>query len=260
MQINEHIDVVAKEGALFAAAAERGNLGVRIPSCPEWNMRDLVRHLGLIHLWAAAHVDQPHPEAGFGTDLGSLVGFWPDLARSYPEDDELVDWYRKTNANLVLVMESAPADRECFTFLPTSSPLAMWARRQASETAAHRFDAESAVGEVSGLDPAFAADALDELLSGFAPGRQALPISIERTMHVHAVDTNDHWLVTLGPDVTTTSHTSGPGDLTLIGRASDLYLTLWNRGDGSSIEVTGDGELLEVWHSNIQIRWGEDAK
>lgn len=260
MEIYEHIEVVAQEGARFANAAERGGLGVHIPSCPDWDMRDLVQHLGLIHLWAAAHVDQPHPEAGFGTDLSSLERFWPDLADSHPDDDDLLSWYRKTNANLVHVLESAPADRECFTFLPASSPVAMWARRQASETAAHRFDAESAVGEVSGLDPAFAADALDELLSGFAPGRQALPISSERAMHVHAVDTNDHWLVTLGPEVTTTSRTSGPGDLTLTGRASDLYLTLWNRGDGSSIEVIGDGELLEVWHSNIQIRWGEDAK
>lgn len=260
MHINEHIDVVAKEGALFAAAAERGGLGIRIPSCPAWDMRELVQHLGLIHLWAAAHVDQPHPDAGFGTDLGSLASFWPDLAGSYPDDGGLVEWYRKTNANLVRVLESTPPDRECFTFLPTSSPVAMWARRQASETAAHRFDAENAVGVVSGLDPAFAADALDELLSGFAPGRQALPILTERTMHVHAEDTNDRWFLTLGPELTTTSRTSGPADLTLAGAAADLYLALWNRGDDSAINIIGDSEVLDLWHGNIQIRWGEDAK
>ncbi|MFT5201404.1 MAG: hypothetical protein ACI9C1_000779 [Candidatus Aldehydirespiratoraceae bacterium] len=223
-------------------------------------MRKLVQHLGLIHLWAAAHVDQPHPEPGFGSDLASLAIFWPDLADSYPADADLVDWYRKTNANLVRVLESTPPDQECFTFLPTSSPLAMWARRQASETAAHRFDAENAVGMMSGFDPVFAADALDELLSGFAPGRQALPISTVRTMHVHAVDTDDHWLMKLGPEVTTTSRTDGPGDLTLTGRAADLYLTLWNRGGDSTISIIGEGELLDVWHGNIQVRWGEDAK
>lgn len=260
METNGYIEVVAKEGRLFAAAAERGGLDIRIPSCPEWDMRDLVQHLGLIHLWAAAHVDQPHAEAGFGTDLDSLAIFWPDLAGSHPEDGDLLDWYRKTNANLVRVLESAPPDQKCFTFLPTSSPLAMWARRQASETAAHRFDAESAVGVMSEFDPVFAADALDELLSGFAPGRQALPIARVRTMYVHAVDTDDHWLLTLGPEVTTMSRTNGPGDLTLTGRAADLYLALWNRGDDSAISIIGESDLLDVWHGNIQIRWGEDAK
>lgn len=260
MDTNEYIEVVSKEGTLFAAAAERGGLDVRIPSCPEWDMRDLVKHLGLIHLWAAAHVDQPHPDPGFGTDLDGLAGFWPELADSYPKDGDLVDWYLKTNANLVRVLESTPPDQECFTFLPTSSPLAMWARRQASETAAHRFDAENAVGVMSAFDPVFAADALDELLSGFAPGRQALPISNERTMHVHAVDTDDHWLVMLGPEVTTTSRADGPGDLTVTGSAAALYLALWNRGDDSTVSIVGDDELLDVWHGNIHICWGEDAE
>lgn len=172
----------------------------------------------------------PHPEAGFGTDLASLKAFWPDLADSYPQDADLVDWYRKTNGNLVRVLESTPPDQKCFTFIPASSPLTMWARRQASETAAHRFDAENAIGEVSGFDSAFAADALDELLSGFAPGRKGLPVSGDRTMHVHAVDTDDHWLLTLGTEVTTTCRTNSSADLTLTGSAGGLYLALWNRG------------------------------
>lgn len=259
METSDYIEVVAKEGRLFAAAAERSGLDTPIPSCPEWDMRKLVQHLSLIHLWAAAHVDQPHPEPGFGTDLASLEVFWPDLAASYPEDADLVDWYRTTNANLVRVLASTPSDRECFTFLPTSSPLEMWARRQASETAAHRFDAENAVGQPSGFDAIFATDALDELLSGFAPGRQALPLSDVRTMHVHAADTEEHWVVTMGPEVTTTSRADTAGDLTLTGNAADLYLALWNRGDDSSISIVGDVELLDVWHGNIQIRWGEDA-
>lgn len=260
METNEYIEVLEKEGRLFAAAAERGGLDIRIPSCPGWRMRDLVQHLGLIHLWAAAHVDQPHPEPGFGNDLGCLTVFWPDLAASYPDDGDLVDWYRKTNANLVRVLESTPPDRECFTFLPTSSPLTMWARRQASETTIHRFDAENAVGLTSGFEPAFAGDALDELVSGFAPGRQALPVSNERTIHVHAVDSDDHWLLTLGPTITTVCRTNGLGDLTLTGSASSLYLALWNRGDDSSISIVGDDDLLDVWHSNIRVRWGEDAE
>jgi len=40
-------------------------------------------------------------------------------------------------------LASAPPDLDCLTFLAAPSPLAMWARRQAHETAIHRVDAES---------------------------------------------------------------------------------------------------------------------
>jgi len=255
MRIAEHIAVVANEGELFAAAAERGGFDVHIPTCPEWDMRDLVQHLGLIHLWAAAHVDQPHPEPDDSVDLPDLAGYWPDLADYQRDDDDLVDWYRDTNANLVRVLESAPPDLECFTFLPAPSPLAMWARRQASETAVHRFDAEQATGAVAGFDPLFAADALDELLMGFAPRRRKLPIESNQTIHVHAEDTDDHWHLTVGPEVTTASRSNGTADLTLAGTAADLYLVLWNRAEDSTIAITGSPELLEMWHGNIRVRW-----
>ena len=240
MEIAEHTTVVAEEGELFAGAAGRGGLEVNIPTCPEWNMQDLVRHLGLIHLWAAAHVDQPHAEPDGSIDLPDLAGFWPDLAGSWPTDDDLADWYRATNANLVRVLNSAPPDLERFTFLPAPSSLAMWARRQASETAMHRFDAENAIGVPASFEAVFAADALDELLSGFAPRRRKLPLAGDRTIHVHAEDTDDHWLLTIGPEVTTTSLSDGPADMGLTGTASDLYLVLWNRGEDSSVTVTGD--------------------
>ena len=45
----------------------------------------------------------------------------------------------------------------------------VWARRQAHETAIHRYDAESASGDVNGFDLDFAVDGIDEILVGFAP-------------------------------------------------------------------------------------------
>ena len=57
MDVSDYIGFVAAEGNRFAAAADRGDLDVEIPRCEGWNMRDLVRHFGLIHLWAAAIVE-----------------------------------------------------------------------------------------------------------------------------------------------------------------------------------------------------------
>ena len=249
MEVREHIAAIAREGQLFATAAERCDFDAPIPTCPEWAMRDLVQHLGGIHLWAAGHVGKTIPES-WDADLVELAG------GSWPSDEDLVDWYLSTNANLVRVLESAPPDLECFTFLPAPSPVAMWARRQASEIAIHRFDAESASGVTTGFDPLLAADCLDELLCGFAPLRGGrLKVTREQTLHVHAQDTGDDWHLSIGPEVITTSRRSGPADLTLTGTAADLYLVLWNRAEDSRIAFSGDSELLNVWHRDFLIRW-----
>ena len=254
MEINEHITAVGREAELFAAAAREGGLDADIETCPGWNMRDLVRHLSEIHLWAAAHVAQPHDKP-WVDDLAELTAFWPDLAVFWPEDGDLTGHYLDTNANLVEALESAPLDVESFTFLPAPSPLAMWARRQAHETAIHRFDAENAAGVSSSFDAGFASDGVDELLAAFAPRANELPRSTTQAMVVHATDTDDRWHVTLSPEGISTIRGDGPADVTLTGDASDVYLALWNRTGDANVTLTGDQQLLEFWHQNHRVRW-----
>ena len=254
MEIAQHITAVGQEAKLFAEAAEQSGLDVDIATCPGWDMRDLVRHLSEIHLWAAAHVAQPHDKP-WVDDLAELTAFWPELAVFWPDDKDLVSWYLDVNANLVDALESAPLDVESFTFLPAPSPLAMWARRQAHETAIHRFDAESAAGIESEFDPTFAADGIDEMLAAFAPRASEFPVDRAKTMVVHATDTDESWHVTLAPEGITTFRGDGPADVTLSGSAGDLYLAVWNRGDDSNVTVTGDQDLFEIWHRNHRIRW-----
>lgn len=255
MDVADYIGFVASEGELFASAAEQGELHVDIAPCPGWDMRELVRHLGMIHLWAAGNVAFPTADWLKVDDLPDLGGHWPDLARSWPNDTELVPWYRKTLANLVRVLESAPADLECLTFLPAASPLAMWARRQASELAIHRFDAEGSRGMTSKFDPRFASDMLDELLVGFAPRYQKLAVDEERSIQVHAEDVGEDWHLRIGPHGIATSCDSRDADLTVAGTAAELYLTMWNRTPDSSVKLDGASELMDLWHNTCRVRW-----
>ncbi|MGI9585093.1 MAG: maleylpyruvate isomerase family mycothiol-dependent enzyme [Acidimicrobiia bacterium] len=254
MEIAVHIDAVGREAKSLAAAAEQGGLEVEIEGCPGWNMRDLVRHLAEIHLWAAARVDK-RTDKLFPDDISEHVESWPDLAVFWPDDDDLVGWYLETNANLVQVLEAAPADLDCPTFLPAPSPLAMWARRQAHETAVHRFDAEHAAGITTDFDPAFASDGIDELLTAFAPRRTDWPVEKTERMMVHATDTDDQWVVTMAPDGITTVREGGPADVTLTGTATDLYLNTWNRIPDSAVAVVGNTDVLDTWHGNNRVRW-----
>ena len=259
MDTPQHIATIRQEGKLLADAARRSGLDADVPGCPTWDVRELVRHQGMIHLWAAAHVAFPHEDIDYESEddeLADFARYWPGLlGASWPTDNELIDWYQRTNDNLVDVLESASPDVEAWTFLPAPTPLAMWARRQAHETSIHRFDAEDASGENSGFEADLADDGIDELVVAFATRGKSFPVESESTMLIHATDTGTKWHVTMSPEGITTFKGSGPADVTISGTASDLYLAVWNRGDDSLITVEGDRSVLEAWHHGYRVRW-----
>lgn len=134
METAEFLEVLDREGLLLASAAEEAGIGAKVPTCPDWQVRDLLRHTGMVHRWAAAFVAEQ--QTSYQRDGGL-----PDL-----DGAELVTWFRAGHRHLVDTLAAAPPDVECWHFLPAPSPLAFWARRQAHETTVHRVDAESARG------------------------------------------------------------------------------------------------------------------
>ncbi len=254
MDVDIHIEAIRREGGRLAEAASRARLDDPIPWCPGWDMRDLLRHLSEIHLWAASHVARRAVREGV-SELADLEVAWPDLAIFWPDDEALIDHYVATNANLVAELESAPPDLATWTFLPAPSPRQMWARRQAHETAIHRYDAESATASASGFEPAFAADGIVEILTAVAARAHELPLESTVTMAISPSDVDERWLVSLGPDGIETVRSDGPADLVLTGPASDLYLAVWNRGDDTAIALTGDPTVLDTWRARHRSRW-----
>jgi uncharacterized protein (TIGR03083 family) len=251
---DEHIAALDADGALLAAAAGRAGLDAPIPGCPLWKMRELLRHTGYVHRWAARYVTHGYEEEvdRYGED---------ELLRAGPGDAELIGWFRDGHAGLVRSLRSADPGLSCWTFLDAPSPLAFWARRQAHETAIHRADAESAAGDVTPFPAVFAADGIDELLVCFASrGGVRAPA---RRLLVRTADTGDEWLAEVGTGITARRVTGGGEacgaggvDCVVAGTASELYLLLWNRlPDGGSVTVSGDPELLRTWQDQVQVRW-----
>ena len=190
MEISEHIDAVRGQGGLLADAAERAGLDAAVPPCPSWLVKDLLRHTGYIHRWAARHVTECPDQVLDGPPEAEIL-------RSGAADAELLAWFRAGHAALVQTLSTADPGLECATFMPAPSPLAFWARRQAHETAIHRADAESATGVVPGYPPEFAADGIDELIMGFGRRRRYQPAGhIDGgRLRVAATDTSDEWYV-----------------------------------------------------------------
>ncbi|WP_371582605.1 maleylpyruvate isomerase family mycothiol-dependent enzyme [Streptomyces sp. NBC_01314] len=239
METAEHIRALDEEGRLLATAARKAGTDAEVPTCPEWRVRDLVRHTGAVHRWATAFLAEgrssPHPlESG------------PDL-----DGDPLLTWFETGHRRLVDTLRTTPADVDCWSFLPAPSPLAFWARRQAHETSVHRADAESALGgELGEPSVDFAVDGIDELLLGFhARGRSRVRTGTPGVLRVRATDTDAAWTVRLSsePPVAERAEasTAGAADCEIAGPAPRLYLSLWNRLPLPA--VTGDSSLAELW-------------
>ena len=254
MEIAAHIAVIEDEGRRFAGAVGRSGLDAVVPACPDWDVRTLVRHVSEIHLWAAAQVTG-RATVLWPDGLDDIADWWPSLANFWPEDDALTGYYLETNQNLVAALRQAAPDVDARTFLPAPSPLAMWARRQAHELTIHRIDAEGAAGDVDTISPEVAVDGIDELLLAFAPRVNELPLDQASSMAVQTTDTDDAWIVTMGPDGIDASRSHQPADAILRGTAADLYVALWNRNDDHAITVTGDDSVLPTWREQLRIRW-----
>ncbi|MFF1280553.1 maleylpyruvate isomerase family mycothiol-dependent enzyme [Streptomyces sp. NPDC058299] len=246
METADYLKTLDREGRLLADAAEAAGTDAEVPTCPEWQVRDLLRHTGGVHRWATAVVAEKRTEGGpFGEP--------PEL-----DGAGLVAWYRESHRLLLDTLTAAPADAECWTFLPLAgpSPLAFWARRQAHETTVHRYDAEAARGGTpSPIAPDFAVDGIDELLRGFhARSRSRLRSEEPRVLRVRAADAGADAVWTLRltaePPVCVRA-ADGAAEAELSGPADQLYLALWNRR--AVPQVSGDRSLAALWQERAVI-------
>ena len=250
MEIGEHVQHLRGDGDLLAEAALRAGDDARLPTCPEWSMRELLMHVGEVQRWAAATVAAP---PGTRADEGELAAA---VAGAPSDFAALVTWFRAGHAALVDTLLAADPAADSWHFLPAPSGTAFWARRQAHEAAMHRVDAERATGPVTGFDTAFAVDGLDELLLGFMARSRGRLVSEEPcALGVRALDTGDAWTVRIESDGRVVTRDAQTADCIVSGPAADLYLLLWNRGPVDGIVLEGDDAVMDLWRSRATITW-----
>lgn len=247
MDFDTHVRHVVEHGRGLADSATAVGFDAPVPTCPQWSVRDLVTHQSQVHRWARSYV-----ATGRTTPPGA-----DETPEPPPPDDELIDWFRAGHDALVASLRDAPADLDCWSFLPAPSPREFWARRQAHETAVHRVDADRAAGRTTPIDADLATDGIGELLQGFfARSRGSLVSDPARTLAIRTADTECGWTITIGPESrTTTPVADDDADTTVTGDAAALYLLLWNRGGREGLTIDGDPTLLDLWQEKARIRW-----
>jgi len=239
-------DEITGSTATLARLTDGADYTRPVPTCPDWTVRQLVTHVGRAHRWAAAmvtaHATEPLPFREI-----------PD-GKLPADEGERPGWLRAGAARLVDTVDTA-GDEPVWTHLGLG-PVRYWARRMAHETAVHRADAQIALGERPRIDPAIAADGIDEWL-GFlaAPGHGGDAPSLDtlhgKVLHLHVTDeavAGGEWLIRPGRDGATVEPGHGKGDVAVRGPASDMLLVLMQRFPASdpSVEVLGDAALLDA--------------
>jgi len=246
-----HLEGLRAAVVAFVRHAERAGLDTHVPTCPDWSVRRLVAHQGMVHRWAAAVLRGQRTDA----DASELEG------RSTADP---LGWLEDGALDLVAAIHEAPEDVRTVVFLNDApAPRQFWARRQCHETTVHAVDALSAaLGRYPGaadtwVDPVLARDGIDELLGGFVTRNHSRVRCAEQMrLGVLPTDADEGWLVEVSarPTVTARLPAGQVVDLDVELRASSvsLYLALWNRAD----EVSVAPDLWERWRDQSSIVWG----
>ncbi|HEY6538767.1 MAG TPA: maleylpyruvate isomerase family mycothiol-dependent enzyme [Candidatus Dormibacteraeota bacterium] len=240
---------IERETGALVRAADRAGLDRAVPSCPDWTVRDLVRHLGGVQRWATAHVREARQTVMVPAEADALMA-------DHPGDPELLAWLQAGAQELVEVLAGASPGLQCWSFLPAPSPLLFWARRQAHETEIHRADAQLAAGAQEITFAAEAADdGIEELLFGFAARRRRVQFPGPVRLGLLPHDRPEGWTVELAPEGITAERGERPSQCRVRGSAAELYLLLWNRLPASSLEIEGDPDVLRLWGGAVRVTW-----
>ncbi|MFJ3308740.1 maleylpyruvate isomerase family mycothiol-dependent enzyme [Streptomyces sp. NPDC086549] len=248
---------IERETLRFAEVVKGADPETAVPSCPDWTLAELARHVGALQRW-------------FGTLLTRLVQEPPrsrDLELGLPERaQEYADWVAAGVPGVAAVLRDTDPLAAMWAW-GEDQHARFWARRMLFETLVHRVDAERAVGRESDIDPALAADGVDEFLVNlryaglFAPGVTKLHGSGE-TIAFRTTDlsggTGDEWRIRLEPDGfrllprAEADAVAAEPQAAVRGSAGDLLLLLYGRRpyQEGAFEVSGDVTVLDRWFAH----------
>ncbi len=237
MDPDELLEALRREGTALAAAAARGGLAAPVPSCPGWDVGRVVEHLGRVHRRVTAMV------RGRSQERVELPPRPPVVDR---------EWFEEGLTELAAALEEAGPDAPVWTFPGGSGTARFWFRRQALETALHRWDVEASFGAPSPVETELALAGIDEVLDVLLASRRP---DLGGSVHLHATDSpHGEWIVREGDDALLVGHGHERADVALRATAGELLLWLWGRDvPEARLEIFGDRSILERWSAQMKI-------
>lgn len=239
---------LVEQNRAFGEVMRGGDPSTPVPTCPDWTLAQLFRHVGRGDRWAAQIITD---RVDHFLDPRTVADGKPP-----PEPDAAIVWLHDGARRLIDAVEQAGLETPVWTFLGTR-PAYWWVRRRLHEVTVHRADAAMALGIDYTLAPELAADAISEWLERVAAqaGRDGVPLPLEdgSSVHLHATDAGlgvgGEWTIRAGAGRITWSHDHAKGAVALRGPATDLLLAVLRRVPvaDTDIAVYGDAQAWQNW-------------
>jgi uncharacterized protein (TIGR03083 family) len=227
----DHIAALRRDSHRIASAAG-GRLDCAVPSCPEWQIADLVWHVGIVQMfWRMVA-------------RGALSGPEAFTAPDRPANGELVAWFCDGVDQTAITLDGLDPDTPAWTW-GRRNTVGFISRRVAQESAVHCWDAVNAIGANEPIEQMIAVDGVDEFLDEVLPGLSPDLDGPAQTICFHADDTTDHWTVRTGDGSSSLIPVCGQADATVTAPISDLVLLLWRRRSPDQVHVEGNTAALQ---------------
>jgi uncharacterized protein (TIGR03083 family) len=226
---------IAVEAGLLRAVAMSLEAGAPVPTCPGWTVQRLLQHVGRVFDMVIRVVQTADPQS-------------PPTRVEPPPGDVLALFDDRLAAMLDVLATTDPAT-PAWHFTPTApKTAAFWSRRMAHEVTMHRIDVQAAAGTESAVNPDFAADGVDEVLTRLIPRHTDAWATGTRcgTVLYHAADAGRAWTVRLvaGQLPQTSAGAVTEPDASVVGLADAVYRAVWGRPSGAVIR--GDTALVNA--------------
>ncbi|RSM89744.1 maleylpyruvate isomerase family mycothiol-dependent enzyme [Kibdelosporangium aridum] len=237
-----HTDWLRDQTNALADAVSGLEPGKRVPTCPEWSVRDLVAHVGLIQRRATLIVQ-----------TGEAVPF-PSGGEA---PDDWGPWLREGADELARAADEA-GEKEVWSFVGDKRPASFWLRRMLHDTTIHAVDGALTAETSYDIPAGLAVDGIDEglslvrLMQGVIPGLAELRGDGE-TLLLSSTQ-GDGWLITRNPDGPHWKRTvTDAADVTVTGTVQQLLLVFYRRLSLDDVVVSGERELITHWLAHTAL-------
>jgi uncharacterized protein (TIGR03083 family) len=242
----------------LAESAAAAGPDAAVPTTPEWNVAELVEHVGQTQHWVAEIIERRIVDpAQLPTEMAVL-----------PADPrEWQAWLSESARRVASACSDDALDAPVFNPAGDERPgTRFWLSSVLNETVVHGVDAANAADRPAGIDADIAAALISNHLAMLtSPAwRMRRPESTDairgtgQTLQWLASDAADDagaWFVERRPDGATWQPGTRPADVTVTGPAQSLLLVLTRRRsftdpEAMGISVDGDAGLVQHWLDN----------
>jgi uncharacterized protein (TIGR03083 family) len=230
---SELVSAVRREGQGILTAAGMG-FDADIPTCEGWQVAKLVNHISKIYAYVAGVVSSRATE---------------DPGRATLPDGEPLQVLSDVLDDVVAALSEIDAETPVWNWSDDAPDLGLfWARRMAHESSVHRFDAQAAHGVMQPIESELAGDGIDELIDMVAPRiyRREGVTGPTGTIALQSSD-DGAWLLGLEPQALSRLEVLSEPDVAVSGTSSALLLASYSRIPWTSLDVTGNADLLNQW-------------